>query len=103
MKIQSAAGFDQYKKYVQGLKNSENSLGKLKGASAGTPAANTDKVTFSEKAAAQAEIGRIATNLSAEVEETGGEARLATLSEEVAQGNYFVESEDLISSILGHI
>ncbi len=101
MKIQSTPGFDQYKKYVQGLKSNEAAAGKVKGSSGGQATANTDKVTFSEAAAAQAEIARIATAVSGEVEETGSEEKLAALSEQVADGRYFVESDVLVSSILG--
>ncbi len=101
MKIQSASGFDQYKKYVQGLKGVDAAPGKAKGSASAQAAANTDKVSFSEAAAAQAEISRLATSMSTDVEELGSEAKLASLRSEIEQGQYFVESDALVSSILG--
>ncbi len=100
MKIQPNVGFQTYKTYAAELKNADFSAAKEKdGHSVSTQ--NTDTVAFSGSAAAQAEIGRVAVRVAGEVEELGSEARLAKLSESIAQGRYFVSSDDLASSILG--
>ncbi len=101
MKINAAAGYEQYKSYVKGLKNSDSATGKIKNESGRPTAANTDKVTFSEAAAAQAEVSRLATALTGEVEELGSAQHLAQLEESLANGRYFVDSEAIVSSILG--
>ena len=102
MKVNPSAGFEQYKTYINGLKNSDPATPKVKGEGQSSAAAqNTDKVTLSESAAAQAEISRLASSVAAEVENTGNDARLAQLSEQVAGGRYFVDTDALVSSIIG--
>lgn len=103
MKVNSSAGFDQYKNYVKGLKGAENGGGKVKGEGKLSTAAatNTDKVVFSESATAQAELSRIAKAVTSDVESVGSDAQLAQLQQQVADGTYFVEADDLASSILG--
>ncbi len=100
MKIQSSAGFQSYKNYISELKSNDTPSLKGKDGQASL-AQNTDTVSFSGSAAAQAEIGRISSRVASEVEHTAREERLSQLSESIAQGSYFISSDALASSILG--
>ncbi len=100
MKIQSTAGFQAYKSYATELKNNGHALAKSKNEHA-LSTQNTDTVSFSGSAAAQAEINRVSLHIANEVNDAGKEERLSSLSEAIAQGRYTVNLDELASSILG--
>lgn len=100
MKINGSAGLEQYKNYVQKLKKDEAAAAKTPvGAKAAGP--NTDKVTLSGEAAARAELSRAVTVMSAEVDAPADAARMEALRAKVADGSYYVASDDLANAILG--
>ena len=103
MIIKPSAAYEVYKNNVSSLKSGANSPSKADGkarASMGVPA-NTDKVTISSDASAMAEVGRMASSMSAEVNNLGNSARLAELGEQVRNGTYFVSTGTLADAILG--
>lgn len=102
MKINSM-GFEHYQNYMQSVKGSEGQPAKA-AEEIRLPvqdAPKTDKVEFSEKAAARAELARVAASISQEVEASADVHRLEELSRQVQQGTYFVETGRLADAILG--
>lgn len=101
MKI-NLSGFDAYQNIVKGTQRGESAVTK-KTSTASSSAANTDKVTFSESAAARAELHRLAASISAEVDGVGSEERLATLQKQIQAGSYNVPTQELADAILGYV
>ena len=96
MKITSS-GLERYQSAVQNAKSSESSLkSKVAGGSAG----RADKVTLSENAACRAELSRLASALSSEVEGAASPERLSELRQAVQDGSYHVASGDIADAIL---
>lgn len=104
MKINTNAGYERYQSMIQGAKGAEAGSAKKAGAAAAGVAANTDKVMLSENAATHAEMYRLTSALSAEVERSvASDERLADLQARIADGSYHVESQALADAILGYI
>ena len=102
MIIKPSSAYEVYKNNVSSVKNGASSASKADGKArvAGAPA-NTDKVTISSDASALAEVGRLASSISAEVSNLGNSERLAELGEQVRNGTYYVGTGILADAILG--
>ncbi len=102
MKIQSTPGFQAYQNYLTELKSADSSAVKSKEERT-ISNQNTDTVSFSGSAAARAAVARVSQHVAAETNEVGNAQRLAQLTESIAQGRYFIDTDALASSILGEV
>lgn len=106
MKINPSGGYGLYQPYVSSVKSGEVAQADTKAKETkakGAVAANTDKITFSGEASAKAEIGRVTSTYSAEVNSFGSAERLAALREQVREGTYQVSAEDLADAIISAV
>lgn len=106
MKINPSGGYGLYQPYVSSVKSGEVAQVDTKAnemRAKGAAAANTDKITFSGEASAKAEIGRVTSTVSAEVNSLGSAERLAALREQVQAGTYEVSAEDIADAIIGAV
>lgn len=104
MKVNPSVGFEHYQSYLQNVKNGESSAVKPaeEGKASTVGSTNTDKVTFSDDAAAKAESTRVARSLASEVEGEANADRIAQLRDEVQNGSYSVPTERLVQAMLGY-
>lgn len=103
MKINPSGGYGIYPTYVSSVKSGEAAQPENKVKEKNPAAANTDKISFSGEASAKAEIGRVTSTISAEVNNLGSAERIVALREQVQGGTYHVPTEDLADAIIGAV
>lgn len=100
MKINPPGGYGQHQPYVSSVKSGDVAQLESKTKIKNSAATNTDKIMLSTEASAKAEISRVTSFISAEVNSLGNAERLTALRERVQDGTYYVSGEDLTHAIL---